>query len=128
MGNRPGFVRASARCRPSRPVGLQGAAAEPFRCLRASSLRTVLRHRDLLLDGDLKGFTLMPVSGRWYPTPWGRWPVDATCGPLTPRSGAPLPSPCTPAGRCAAPHARRWRNTPLAAATARALRQQLAMQ
>jgi hypothetical protein len=49
-------------------------------------------------------------------------PGDAHCGPLTPRPGAPLPSPCTPAGQCAAPHARRWRNTPLAAATVRALR------
>jgi hypothetical protein len=67
------------------------------------------------------GFHVMPTlkcdGGVNFRGMWGnvgmRWslfgrdfaprPVDAPCGPLTPRLGAPLPSPCTPAGRCAAP-------------------------
>jgi hypothetical protein len=49
------------------------------------------------------------VGMRWslFGRDFASRPVDAPCGALTPRPGAPLPSPCTPAGRCAAPHARR---------------------
>src|ERR1700734_2181822 len=41
-------------------------------------------------------------------------PVHAPpCSPLRRGVSVPLPSPCTPAGRYAALHARHWRNTPL---------------